>query len=147
MRIHSRLVLGVCGLALSATDPSRVAAAPPDDVQAPAAWAASPEPMPIAAPGATPPPAPAPHQHKGLFGWRHCVDCQRAYVKAHDGVDVPPPPGMPMQGGMVAGGGAMMHDPSGAGYAVMGPGVEGAPGYAVVGPGAPGDPAPSPAPE
>ena len=33
-----------------------------------------------------------PHTHKGLFGRRHCVECQRAYVKAHDGVDVPAPP-------------------------------------------------------
>lgn len=32
------------------------------------------------------------HQHKGLFGWRHCVECQRARAKAKDGIDVPPPP-------------------------------------------------------
>ena len=43
------------------------------------------------------PPAAAPakpHKHKGLFGARHCVECQRACVKKHDGVDVPPPPSM-----------------------------------------------------
>lgn len=32
------------------------------------------------------------HQHKGLMGWKSCVDCQRARAKARDGVDVPPPP-------------------------------------------------------
>jgi hypothetical protein len=32
------------------------------------------------------------HNHKGLFGWRHCVECQRAMAKKRDGVDVPPPP-------------------------------------------------------
>ncbi len=32
------------------------------------------------------------HDHKGLLGWRHCAECQRARAKARDGVDVPPPP-------------------------------------------------------
>jgi len=39
--------------------------------------------------------APAPaanHQHKGLMGWKHCVECQRARAMARDGVNVPPPP-------------------------------------------------------
>jgi hypothetical protein len=48
--------------------------------------------------------APAPvanHSHKGLMGWRHCTECQRARAKARDGVDVPPPPSMPGQGGIV----------------------------------------------
>ncbi len=33
-----------------------------------------------------------PHHHKGLFAWRHCVECQRAWAKKHDGVDIPPRP-------------------------------------------------------
>ena len=32
------------------------------------------------------------HQHKGLFGWQRCTECQRARAKSRDGVDVPPPP-------------------------------------------------------
>jgi hypothetical protein len=94
-------------------------------------------------------PAAAPHQHKGLFGWRHCVECQRAYVKTHDGVDVPPPPGhpgamgMPVQGGTIVSGPIVINDPRAAGYAVVGPGVgEEGTGYAVVGGLAPGDPTP-----
>ena len=30
-------------------------------------------------------PVPAQHHHKGLFGWRHCVECQRARVKRTTG--------------------------------------------------------------
>src|SRR5262249_51808305 len=76
----------------------------------------------------------APHQHKGLFGWRHCVECQRAYVKAHDGVVVPPPPGMVVQGGTIVPGSMVVHDPRAGGYTMVGPaGFEEAPGYAVVG--------------
>jgi hypothetical protein len=43
-----------------------------------------------AAPGADP----NTHNHKGLFGRRHCVACQRAAAKRESGIDVPPPPGM-----------------------------------------------------
>jgi hypothetical protein len=102
---------------------------------------------PQGAPMAMPMPASAaaPHQHKGLFARRHCVECQRAYVKAHDGVVVPPPPGypgapgMPVQGGMVVNGPGVVWDPHAPGYAVVGPGVvEEAPGYAVAGGGMPG---------
>lgn len=32
------------------------------------------------------------HQHKGLLGWKHCVECQRARAMSRDGVNVPPPP-------------------------------------------------------
>jgi len=32
------------------------------------------------------------HQHKGLMGWKSCVECQRARAMARDGVNVPPPP-------------------------------------------------------
>jgi hypothetical protein len=32
------------------------------------------------------------HHHKGFLHRRHCPECQRAYVKAHDGVDVGAPP-------------------------------------------------------
>ena len=77
MRIHCRLLLGMFGLALAI--PMAAAAAPfGDDDGANAVAAGQPQ--------------PAPHTHKGLFGRRHCVECQRAYVKAHDGVDVPAPP-------------------------------------------------------
>ncbi len=92
-----------------------------------------------------------PHHHKGLFGRRHCVECQRAYAKAHDGVDVPAPPPLEpgMQGGAVVQGGANCptcqgnmvasgpvsgHELHAPGYAVVGgPGGPDAPGYAVVG--------------
>jgi hypothetical protein len=41
------------------------------------------------------------HNHKGLMGWRHCTECQRARAKSRDGVDVPPPPGAIPQGAVV----------------------------------------------
>jgi hypothetical protein len=139
MRVQSRLVLGLYGLALAF--PAWVVAAPPDDNEAAAASVVP------------------PHRHKGLFGWRHCVECQRAYVKSHDGIDIPPPPalgpqagmhgqvvalqpgnctvceGMPVGPGMVVSG-----DPHAPGYAMVGgPGMmQDAPGYAVVGEAAPG---------
>ena len=79
MRIRARLLLGMFGLVLVV--PTIAAAAPQggDD----AGYAAS---------GGQTPSQPAPHHHKGLFGRRHCVECQRAYVKAHDGVDIAAPP-------------------------------------------------------
>ena len=84
MRFRARLVLGLYGVALAV--PAVVMAGPlgdDDNGQ-----------MDMA-----PPQAQAePHHHKGLFGRRHCVECQRAYVKAHDGVDVPAPP--PLEPGM-----------------------------------------------
>ncbi len=75
MRIRARLLLGLYGLVLVV--PTIAAAAPLSDDEAGYAVA-----------GGQPAPQPAPHHHKGLFGRRHCVECQRAYVKAHDGVDV-----------------------------------------------------------
>src|SRR5262249_29156045 len=95
-----------------------------------------------------------PHHHKGLFGWRHCVECQRAYAKSRYGVDVPPPPSfaptMAMQGqvvsapgtrctaceGTVVSGPVVVSDPHAPGYTVVGgPTVMAgdAPGYAVAG--------------
>jgi hypothetical protein len=152
MRIRARLLLGLYGLVLVV--PTIAAAAPQggDD----AGYAVS---------GGQPSSQPAPHTHKGLFGRRHCVECQRAYVKAHDGVDVgaPPvlPPGATIQGPVLAaqvsscavcqGNGAvsgpvMIANGSAPGYAV----VDGqtmmvdanAPGYAVVGGVAGADPSP-----
>jgi hypothetical protein len=82
MRSLARLGLGVFGLAL--------AAAPATQAQAPAQ-------PPAAGDGSAPvavAPASGHHHHKGLFGSRHCVECQRAWVKKHDGVDIPPPPSM-----------------------------------------------------
>ena len=103
-------------------------------------------------------PASAPHRHKGLFGWRHCVECQRAHVKQHDGVEVPPPPGPPMMAGMATQGemivngpmvitdshGTVIKDSQEAGFAVVGPGGDvSAPGVAVVGGSGPaGEPTP-----
>ena len=75
MSFLARFGLGLCGLSL--------VAAPAVRAQAPAS------PYPANPPAAA---QAAAHHHKGLFGYRHCVECQRAYVKAHDGVNVPPPP-------------------------------------------------------
>lgn len=143
MRIHCRLLLGMFGLAVAV--PSLAVAAPfGDDAGAQAVVAGQPEAQA----------QPAPHHHHGLFGRRHCVECQRAYVKARDGVDVPAPPpieagamvhGHSMaqasscptcQGNAVTAGPVMMADAHAPGYAVVG-GAEsmasaGAPGYAVV---------------
>lgn len=41
------------------------------------------------------------HQHKGLMGWKHCVDCQRARALSRDGVNVPPPPSAVPQGAVI----------------------------------------------
>ena len=102
---------------------------------------------------------PPPHQHKGLFGWRHCVICQRARAKAEYGVNVPPPPSLgpapacragrrrydhamlapgatcpACQGQVVMTGPSTIIDNHAPGYAVVGgPGRDGCPGYAVVG--------------
>ena len=76
MRIRARLVLGLYGVALAV--PAVVMAGPLGDDESM---------------GMAPPQMQAePHHHKGLFGRRHCVECQRAYYKARDGVDVPAPP-------------------------------------------------------
>jgi hypothetical protein len=142
MRVHARLVLVLFGLAMAV--PAWVVAAPLGDGD-PAAEQVSPQ--------------PPPHKHSGLFGWRHCVICQRARAKAESGVDVPPPPSLSPGAGMqgpVAG----VHDhvvlaPGAAcsacqgqvvvtgpttiienqppGYAVIGAPGGAAPGYAVVG--------------
>lgn len=76
MRFLARLGLGLCGLALvtSAVVKADDPAAPPSDAVVPQAAQV------------------AGHHHKGLFGWRHCVECQREYAKKRYGVDVPPPP-------------------------------------------------------
>jgi hypothetical protein len=143
MRIHAGLLLGMCCLALAV--PAVVVAGPLGDDDAA-----------YAPPGAESQPQPARHHHHGLFGRRHCVECQRAYVKAHDGVDVPAPPSMPpgavvqgpvlaaqvsncatCQGNAMVSGPVMMADSRAPGYAVVGgPGAMAsadAPGYAVVG--------------
>jgi hypothetical protein len=134
MRIRARLVLGLYGVALAV--PAVVMAGPLGDDESM---------------GMAPPQMQAePHHHKGLFGRRHCVECQRAYYKAHDGVDVPAPPpidsGMQgqvisngahcptCQGTTVVSGPMMIHDGHAPGYAVVGgPSGPEAPGYAVVG--------------
>jgi hypothetical protein len=134
MRIRARLVLGLYGVALAV--PAVVMAGPLGDDEsmgtAPAAMKAE------------------PHHHKGLFGRRHCVECQRAYYKARDGVDVPAPPpinsGMQgqvvsngaycptCQGNMVVSGPVMSEHAHAPGYAVVGgPSGPETAGYAVVG--------------
>jgi hypothetical protein len=178
MLTRSRLVLGLCGLALAV--PALPAVASPDD--GPSAAATAPVPQPAAGaqtpilldptsgyrptsalqPQSAPAPAPVvsqpaaamPHRHKGLFGWKHCVECQRARVKQQDGVDVPPPPGQPgmaVQGEMVMTGPVVITDSHGeviresqeGGFAVVGPGSDpSAPGVAVVGGSASAEPAP-----
>ena len=80
MRFRARLVLGLYGVALAV--PAVVMAGPlGDDEGALGRWTWLRRRR-----------RPQPHHHKGLFGRRHCVECQRADVKAHDGVDVPAPP-------------------------------------------------------
>jgi hypothetical protein len=138
MRFRARLVLGLYGVALAV--PAVVMAGPLGDDDNHVG------PMDMA-----PPQAPAQsHHHKGLFGRRHCVECQRAYAKTHDGVDVPAPPPLEpgMQGAVIRGGAycptcqenvvvsrpVSSHDVHAPGYAVVGgPGGQEAPGYAVVG--------------
>jgi hypothetical protein len=56
------------------------------------------------------PAASAPHNHKGLLGWRHCTECQRARAKAESGIDVPPPPSSMPQGQVVHQGHSHGHD-------------------------------------
>lgn len=144
MRVRSPLVLGLCGLVMSVPAASTASAQDgpygPEPVgvanSVPAPYAPA---MPTAAGTGSPMMGAAgsraggrptaAHHHHGLLSRRHCVECQRAYVKKHDGVDIPPPPGYP--------GGPPM---SGAGTVVSGPVAMGAPGYAVVGgpEGAPG---------
>jgi hypothetical protein len=151
MRIHGRLLLGMFGLAIAV--PSLALAAPFGDDVAPTA--------PPGQSGAQP----QPHHHHGLFGRRHCVECQRAYVKSHDGVDVPAPPPIETgamvhshamatqagscatcQGNAVVTGPVLTADAHAPGYAVVG-GADmmasaGAPGYAIVNETAGQDPAP-----
>jgi hypothetical protein len=142
MRVHARLVLVLFGLALAV--PAWVVAAPLGDGD-PASEEVSPQ--------------PPPHPHNGLFGWRHCVICQRARAKAESGINVPPPPslgpagGMPApaagvydhamiaagatcpacQGQVVVTGPTTIVTNSAPGYAVIGEPGAATPGYAVVG--------------
>lgn len=155
MRIVARFGLGLCGLALVV--PGGAKADPPAYIDARSVESAQ---------------SKSGHQHKGLLGWRHCVECQRARAKARDGVDVPPPPAMApgvqgqvvhqhgpaghqhgpvqdagcaaCQAGTVVTGPVTIIDSNAPGYAVIGgPQGENAPGYAVVGGPIPGaDPAP-----
>ena len=127
MRGNARWLLGVCSLALAV--PCGALAAPFDDPPGPGVVSASPSPE------QTPPQ----HHHRTWFARRHCVECQRAYVKAHDGVDVPAPPALD--------GGSWGSHPYGRRAGRDVPGVSGwhcrarpdrkwrrsAPGYAVVG--------------
>jgi len=183
MRVHARWALGLFSLVValpawvkagpvdgnlpaSAANSYQPAQMPNGYQPAPIANSYQPAPMassyqPAAMPGSYPQPAmptnnevPSPHRHKGLFGWRHCVECQRAHAKLRYGVDVPPPPsftpGMAMQGQVVSGAGTrcatcegavvsgqpVVVDPRSPGYTVVGgPTVMAgaAPGYAVVG--------------
>jgi hypothetical protein len=91
MRFLARFSAGLCGLALvtSAAVKADDPAPPPSDAAVPQAAQA------------------AGHNHKGLFGWRHCVECQRAYAKKHYGVDVPPPPSSPAAAALA---GPIVHD-------------------------------------
>jgi len=70
------------------------------------------------------------HKHKGLFGWRHCVECQRARLKAHEGIEMPPPPALDPAVTLGAQHHEVQqHDESAPGVAVVGetPGAEPAP--------------------
>ncbi len=134
MSIRVRIATGFVGLAMVAP-----AAMADDPVDGPAVASTAPA------------PAVSRHTHKGMFGWRHCVECQRARARSRDGIDIPAPPSLDpgvVPGGMAAAcptcqKGAVMasSDPHAPGYAAVG-GDPGAPGFAVVGeiPGA--EPAP-----
>jgi hypothetical protein len=155
MRFLARFGLSLCGLAIAAS-PAVLA----DDFSAPVLDPSAPQ-QTANATG---------HHHKGLFGWRHCTECQRAMAKKRDGVDVPPPPSTipaaamagqvvhvqgdsascpACQAGTVVSGPVTVVESYPAGRAVVGgPVLAGtsAPGYAVVGEGGPvmagTDPAP-----
>ncbi len=79
MRSLARLGLGVCGLALVTT-----AVVKAQDPAALPARTVVPQGGQVSG-----------HHHEGLFGWRHCVECQREMARKRDGVDVPPPPSSP----------------------------------------------------
>ncbi len=106
--------------------------------------------------------APRPHS-RGILHRRHCTECQRAYIKEREGIDVPAPPPPIEAGAVVRNGGMMMpaggamhaHAPAGAMVrdcptcqgsvtasepmmAAEAPGAAVAPGYAVVNGGQPG---------
>ncbi len=173
MRIRARWALGLCSLVLAL--PAWVVAGPADGYQPvpvansyqpapmansyqPAPMANSYQPAPMAnsyqaAPMANSNQVPPQHHHKGIFGRRHCVECQRAEARRH-GFDIPPPPsfvpGAAVQGqavmapgarcatceGAVVSGPVMNADPHAPGYTVVGgpTAMAGeAPGYAVVG--------------
>jgi len=145
MRFLARFSVGLCGLALVTS-----AAVKADDPAAPPSETVVPQAAQV-----------ADHHHKGLFGWRHCVECQRAHAKKWDGVDVPPPPstaaaaamagpivhdhnhGVPCaacQAGAVVSGPVSVVESYPPGHAVVGgPVLAGnlPPGYAVVGGGGP----------
>src|SRR4051812_20586241 len=138
MSFLARFGLALCGLSVVAAPAARAQApgSPYPANQPPAAQAAG-------------------HHHKGLFGYRHCVECQRAYVQAHDGVNVPPPPStLPpgtipgaavyQQGAAAPGSVVYQHGAAAngvcaacqAGEVVVGPVTyidQGAPGHAIVG--------------
>lgn len=89
MRWLAQLGVGLSGLALAVP---AWAQGVPAGVDAPGYAETAPA-YAEAAPGyAGTAPAMSRHDHKGLFGWRHCTECQRARAKARDGIDVPPPP-------------------------------------------------------
>jgi hypothetical protein len=85
MRFLARLGLGLCGLALSASPGVMADDGPAPIMDAGPQQQQRQQQQMVQAAG---------HHHKGLFGWRHCVECQRAMAKKRDGVDVPPPPAM-----------------------------------------------------
>lgn len=104
MRFPTRLSLGLLATALAAPATAQQADGYPpsgpitlDDAAStaryPAGGAYS---APAASAAST-----AGHNHKGLMGWRHCVECQRARAKAESGVNVPPPPSYIPQGRVV----------------------------------------------
>ncbi len=90
MRVQARLILGVFSLVLAV--PGWMAAARAgDDAQGPASVAAD-----------TVDSGLAEHKHKGLFGWRHCLICQRMQAKKQYGIDIPAPPSADPVTGMIS---------------------------------------------
>jgi hypothetical protein len=126
MRLLVEVGLGLCGLVLVVPQAAKAGPPAPINPQSPGSSVRAPK-----------------HEHKGFWGWRHCVECQRARAKARDGVDVPPPPST-LPNGIIPG--QVIHDHGRdhaarcaacqAGAVVMGPvtlGDSTPPGRAVVG--------------
>lgn len=114
MRFPTRFSLGLVATALAAPLTSSAIAQQVDGYTSPAPITLDHVPSAAAQPSrgaarSTPAAPSAKHKHKGLLGWKHCTECQRARAKAESGIDVPPPPSYIPQGSAVHEGHAHNH--------------------------------------